>query len=101
MLRSRSQYTEAEANALRWTWWVAIDLDHGARLTRSAGQGKGGLNKYVLLLDGQPYANVHDLYAQRMSYTKRVFIRAWHDAEAVELANARLTQLLAKIPTSA
>jgi hypothetical protein len=96
MLRSRSQWTDTEAAALRWTYWTAIDLDNGARLTRSAGQGKGGLNKYVLLVTGKPYADIQDMYAERMTWTKRAFIRAWHDAEAVELANIRLAKMLQK-----
>lgn len=96
MLKGLSDWNDTERAALRWTYWTAFDLEHGARLMRSAGRGKGGLNKYVLLLNGKAYADIHDLYAERLNFTRRAFIRAWHDAEALELANARLAKLLRK-----
>lgn len=76
----------------------AVDFEHGAFLSKTAGRGKGGLPKYVLIVKeaNAGAANVSALMRTGFEWDYRSFVRAWSLREAIEIANQRLAKHLAK-----
>jgi hypothetical protein len=75
--------------------WCALDTESGAFLSQTKGRGKNGLLKFVLILPSRTPTERGGLFE---SYTwnqqDRKFIRAWSEAEAVEIANSKLKKMI-------
>jgi hypothetical protein len=76
----------------------AADFEHGAHLSKTAGRGKSGLPKYVLIVKdaNAGAADLRALMHFSFEWDYRSFIRAWSLQEAIEIANQRLEKYLAK-----
>lgn len=75
----------------------AVDPESGAYLFHTAGRGKGGLPKYILILPNVPVAKRESLFTHATwNDGERKFIRAWSREEAIRVANGRLMKMLAK-----
>ena len=77
--------------------WDAIDTENFAYLHRTAGRGKYGLPKFILVLFTNHPATFEELL-QAYSQWESAYsvIRAWSLEEAIEIANKRLPRLQKK-----
>jgi hypothetical protein len=74
--------------------WDAVDTDNFAYLRQTAGRGKYGLPKFILLLVTNPPEKFEQLLEAYSNFDKVYsVIRAWSLEEAIEIANKRLPRL--------
>jgi len=75
--------------------WDAVDVENCAYLKQTAGRGKYGLPKFLLIApDPKPVQLTDILQAYSYHDVVRSVIRAWSLDEAIEIANKRLPALL-------
>lgn len=75
--------------------WDAVDVENVVYLKQTAGRGKYGLPKFLLIAPDPKPAQFSDIL-QAYCYPDfvRSVIRAWSLEEAIEIANKRLPALL-------
>lgn len=75
--------------------WDAVDVENCVYLKKTAGRGKYGLPKFLLIVPDPKPAQLTDIF-QAYSYHDyvRSVIRAWSLDEAIQIANQRLPKLL-------
>lgn len=74
----------------------AVDLSNSAYLLRTAGRGKGGLGKWVLIVKARQAEPDARTLVSGTDWLYRSFIRGWSEAEGIEVANERLQRWLNK-----
>lgn len=75
--------------------WDAVDVENVAYLKQTAGRGKYGLPKFLLIApDPKPAQFTEILQAYCYPDFVRSIIRAWSLSEAIDIANQRLPKLL-------
>jgi len=81
--------------------WDAVDVENVVYLKQTAGRGKYGLPKFLLIAPDPKPAQFSDIL-QAYCYPDfvRSVIRAWSLDEAIEIANQRLPKLLKRRRTT-
>lgn len=92
---SEAGLSEADRFAALIKGWSAVCPVTGAFLSASHGRTKRGDTKYVLILPTETPAERGGLFAKyEWNDEDRKFIRAYSEAEAIEIANKRLEKML-------